>query len=304
VDCFCLGILSTCAAAFYAATGWESSAALEFTFLILATAVNFVALMHTMTCLLRKHSVCTPEPKLSPLSFLSLTHEAIRAHLPTLEFYLRHLDLDDDSEEGNITLQLFVAHYNRFRITFCEHARQEDNLLYRCYRDWFPDHVHGKKYSEDHQRDSQLAYDDLSALVATLLDRLSPHGKDALVELRHELPAFFEHISRHFRGEEENMDPIYKKYIPLELQKQLARDAFVSTSSEKLEVIVPYVLTNLPRHEQRVSYLKSLCPNGRSRSVLSRIGTLIQSCGSGSGSTFPKSFPAAPVDGDETIDCV
>jgi hemerythrin-like domain-containing protein len=226
---------------------------------MIATAVNFVAAMHTMTCLLRKHSVCTPEPKLSPLSFLSLTHDAIRAHLPTLESFLRRLDLDDESEEAHNTLRLFVAHYNLFRVTFCEHARQEDNLLYRCYRDWFPDHVHGKKYSEDHQRDSQLAYEDLSALVETVMDRHSHRRKDALLELRHELPVFFEHISRHFRGEEENMDPICKKYIPLELQKQLARDAFISTPSEKFEVIVPYVLTNLPRHDQRVSYLKSLC---------------------------------------------
>jgi hypothetical protein len=66
-------------------------------------------------------------------------------------------------------------------------------------------------------------------------------------------------LLRHFRGEEENMDPIFKKHIPIELQKHLAREVFKATRSDAWEVIVPYVLTNLPRHEQRVNYLKSLC---------------------------------------------
>ena len=55
------------------------------------------------------------------------------------------------------------------------------------------------------------------------------------------------------------MDPIFKKHLPLALQEQLAREIFLGTPAEQWEVLIPFVLTNLPRHEQRVRYLQSLC---------------------------------------------
>lgn len=257
VDCFSLGMLSTCAATFYVATGWESAAILEFVFLLIATAVNTVAMMHTLTCLMRKHHVCTSEVKLRPLTFLGLAHDAIRCHFPTLQYYLQFLNLDDDSDEAQAILNLFVAHFNRFRIAHGEHARHEDTVLYRTYREYFP--YHGKKWSDEHKQNSDLIDGDWSDLVEAVRDPNSASRREALQELRHELPAFFAHLSRHFRGEEENMDPIFKKHLPLALQEQLAREIFLGTPAEQWEVLIPFVLTNLPRHEQRVRYLQSLC---------------------------------------------
>jgi hypothetical protein len=46
--------------------------------------------------------------------------------------------------------------------------------------------------------------------------------------------------------------------LPLELQKQISRAVFEITPADQWEVIVPFIVNNLPRHLQRVRYLKCL----------------------------------------------
>ena len=45
----------------------------------------------------------------------------------------------------------------------------------------------------------------------------------------------------------------------LELQKQMARECFRLTPASKWETAIPYVIKSLPRHQQRIRFLKSLC---------------------------------------------
>ena len=83
--------------------------------------------------------------------------------------------------------------------------------------------------------------------------------QDSLETLKKELPPFFDHFLEHLKGEEDNLQPIGRKHLPLEVQKQISREAFRITSAEKWEIIIPYIVNNLPRHGQRVRYLKVLC---------------------------------------------
>jgi hypothetical protein len=46
--------------------------------------------------------------------------------------------------------------------------------------------------------------------------------------------------------------------VPLALMKEVSRRVWEITPANRWEVIVPYMVNNLPRHEQRVRYLKVL----------------------------------------------
>lgn len=258
IECFALDMIATCASLFYLLTNWKMSAVLEFVFLTAAALANAVAFLHTLVCLVQKHGVCTPEDKWGPLSFVGLTHNAIRAHLPTLEYYLETIDLSSNAEDAVSNLELFAAHFNRFRIVHDEHLTQETHIVHRVYADFFP--LHGKKFMEDHSEDKVLVRQ-WCVLVDRMLDSdvSLERRKECLAQLRRELPPFLAHLARHFAGEDDNLEPIGRKYLSLEVKKQMSREVWRITPAEKWEVIIPYVLVNLPRQEQRERYIKSLC---------------------------------------------
>ena len=83
--------------------------------------------------------------------------------------------------------------------------------------------------------------------------------KKILPKLQEDFKEFFGHFLEHIHGEEDDLQPIGRKYMPLELQKQMARECFKLTPAENWEIILPYLVNNMPRHQQRVRYLKSLC---------------------------------------------
>jgi len=257
IDCFALDTLAICASLSYLTNGWHVSGILEFFFLALAALANLVALLHTLTNLLRKHVVATPEVRLGPLDFVSLMHNALRANFPKIQYHLHAIDLESDSNEARSNLGLFAAHFNRFRIIQDEHLTVEESVVYKVCSDYFPGH--GKKFTMDH-RDDRVLLVEWCELADIVLDAraMMRDRKEALDRLRGELPAFFSHLLRHFRGEEENLDPIVRKYLPLKLKKNMARDVWRITPAEKWEIIIPFVLVNLPMHEQRVRFLRSL----------------------------------------------
>merc|ERR1712137_908202 len=62
--------------------------------------------------------------------------------------------------------------------------------------------------------------------------------------LRSELPRFLEHFLEHLKGEEENLNPVGRKYVPLALQKELTRKVWELTDATRGEVIIPYIVNN------------------------------------------------------------
>lgn len=255
IDCFALSMLAAGSALFYISNGWLFAAVLEFIFLAVASLANLIALLHTIENLILKSNVATPRKKRNPLQFIGLTHDAILANLPTLLYYLNAIDLDSSSREARDNLGLFAAHFNRYRIHMELHF--EEGLIYKACTDYFPDH--GKKFILDH-RDDRAVLIVWCELANIIINRREPirERQGSLERLRSELPPFFSHLIRHFRGEEENLGPIWRNYFPIELKKQLARDLWRVTPAERWEVIIPFVLVNLSRHEQRICFLRSL----------------------------------------------
>lgn len=119
---------------------------------------------------------------------------------------------------------------------------------------------HGDKWEDDHAKDRILIEKWRHCCNTLLNTSTSAQEKTHMLNQLHvDIPLFLSHFLEHLQGEEDHLNPIGKRYIPLELQKQLARKAFEITSAEHWEVILPYLINNLPRTGQRVRLLKTLC---------------------------------------------
>eukprot|EP00538_Stauroneis_constricta_P000528 CAMPEP_0119546512 /NCGR_PEP_ID=MMETSP1352-20130426/899_1 /TAXON_ID=265584 /ORGANISM="Stauroneis constricta, Strain CCMP1120" /LENGTH=996 /DNA_ID=CAMNT_0007591223 /DNA_START=151 /DNA_END=3141 /DNA_ORIENTATION=+ len=257
IGCFSLDVLAACGALFYTLTNFRAAETLCYIFLVAASFANFVNLMHTLLGIAQRRGVFTPEVKWGPLSFMKLTHEAFRGNMDKMRKTLDVLDVNDDSAEMRDNLGLFAAHLNRFSILHEEHSKHEDDVIFKMFNDWFNEHA--KKYNNDHDGYHRV-FEEVSQAANQLLDMTLSLGvrQDALDVLKRILPPFFDDFEEHLQGEEDNLVCIGRKHIPLELQKQMSRKVFEITDATNWEIIIPYVLNNLPRHMQRVRYLKVL----------------------------------------------
>ncbi|CAB9507889.1 Glutaredoxin-C4 [Seminavis robusta] len=257
IGCFALGALAACSALMYAIYGYNALENLMITALIMASVANGVCFLHTLASLSRRRGVFTPEQKWGPLSFMKLTHEAIRGNMETMRSSLDTLDLNDKSDAARDHLAVFAAHFNRLCIVHDEHSKHEDQVIFKEFNDWFSKHA--KKYNDDHEDfHAKIAYFKNLANLLLNTNIAKERRQSALDTLKKDLPPFLDYFLVHLKGEEDNLNPIGRKYLPLQVQKQISRKVFQITASENWEVIIPYVINNLPRHVQRVRYLKVL----------------------------------------------
>ena len=256
-ECFAIDTIAICACLFYYMNGWQFSQTMQFVFLSIASIANICAFWGTFSAIIRERGVFTPEAKWGPLSFMKLTHEAIRGHMDSLRHYIDVVDVEDDAPEARENLGLFAAHFNRFCIVHEEHAKHEDEVIFKMFNDWFPDHA--KKWNDDHAEDT-IKLESWRKLANNTLDTsLDIAGrKAAMDELRADLPAFFEHFEEHLVGEEDNLNPIGRKYLPISLMIEMSRKVWDITDAKRWEVIIPFIILGLPRHPMRVRYLKIL----------------------------------------------
>lgn len=225
-----------------------------------AAVANLVALLHTTVALIHRRVFFTPMEKWGPLSFFKLTHEAFRGAIPKLVKALAAIDLDQQSPAlVQDQLELFAANYSMFVAVHKEHAKHEDTVIFKTFNDFFPGH--GKEYTEDHEED-RIQMEEIHARINKLLDGSLTSDKEKrshLSQLQQDMTLFFDDFLTHIRGEEDNLQPIGRKYMPLELQKQMARQCFHLTDASQWEILIPFVLHSVPRHMQRVRFVKSLC---------------------------------------------
>lgn len=265
--CFALDTLAMNASLFYYSTSsWYFAQELELAALSLATIANVVALLHTVNALYWRRDICTPDVKWGPLSFMKLTHHAMRSSLSTLRFHLEAMDLNHANvvneatsrDEGIEQVRLFAAHFNRFRIVFEENTHQKEEVLFRAYSDYFPRHPRKFRAKLGKFQEQMIEW---CKLAGQLVNRHQPFEvrREAMKILKTELPTFFTRFREHTRGEDENLTPICNKYFSVAHAKDIASEIWRTTSVEKWEAIVPFVLLNLPRQDQRVIFLKSLC---------------------------------------------
>jgi tellurite resistance protein TehA-like permease len=233
IICFSLDILSAAASFFYTTNGWYIGLIAEMCTIVIAGWAHAVVFMHTLACLIRKHGVCTSADKWGPLSLIRIVHQAMRGNIPTLQFYLSIIDLDDASPESRDNLGLFAAHFNRFRIIHEEHSLH-DEILFTAIRELFP--RRGRKCEKDH-RELNSSMMEFSSMINMVLDPdvALDRRKEIVSELKLEFPLFLKRYERHLLGEEYDMLPIGEKYIPVSWAVELVREMWKITPPEKWE---------------------------------------------------------------------
>jgi hypothetical protein len=257
IGCFALDALAAAAALFYAVTDFNAAQTLMFIGLTMAAIANLVNFLFTMTAIVRRRGVFTPEDKWGPLSFMKLTHQAFRGNMNTMKRSLEVLDITDTSDEMKDNLNMFAAHLNRLCIMHDEHSKHEDEVIFKVFNDYY--HDHALKFNQDHDSfhifvaELRVHANNLLNTKLGMADRLT-----AMTAIKDIMPGFFADFELHMKGEEDNLNPIGKKQLPLEVQKQISRQVWNITSAEHWELVIPYVINNLPRHMQRVRYLKVL----------------------------------------------
>ena len=184
---------------------------------------------------------------------MKLTHEAFRGAIPKLVSSLDSMVASDVE-----SIKVFAALYSQFCIVHEEHANAEDKVIFKTFNDFFENHA--KKWNDDHAEDHKKM-DDWHKVINVALNpsATADEKKTAVERLKKELPGFFTHFEQHMLGEEDNLQPIGRKHLPLEIQKQISRKCFELAPANRLEVMIPFVVNNAPREQQRIRYLKALC---------------------------------------------
>jgi hypothetical protein len=87
-------------------------------------------------------------------------------------------------------------------------------------------------------------------------DKQAASSEALLKVLKLNLPSLINHILAHLRNEEEDITPVVRKYFPIELQKKLVNEAYAVTSGDEWNVILPFVVKNLPMLPWKVKFIQ------------------------------------------------
>lgn len=139
-----------------------------------------------------------------------------------------------------------------------EHSKHEDLVIFKTFNDYFPEHA--TKWNTDHE-EHHTKFHKWTDLANQMLDKTLDiqTRKAALDEIKGDLPGFLVELEEHLVGEELNLQPVGRKHIPLAITMDISRKVWDLTPANKWEIIIPFVLNNVPRQMQRVRYLKVLC---------------------------------------------
>jgi tellurite resistance protein TehA-like permease/hemerythrin-like domain-containing protein len=197
-------------------------------------------------------SLFTPRPKWGPLSTFKLLHECLRHAIPKQAGIFAALSAKDSN-----AVEFALADLQALLVTFLEHSRHEDTILFPRVRRFFPglnldaEAEHGRLHSQVHTLQS-----------AVTRYAQSDKGEAAAQELLNSVNAVFPEwqsaVEQHLRKEEQTFTVVVRKYFPLEYQIEVSREVFDSTSAESWRVVLPFVVNNLPHYTWKVRYVKAL----------------------------------------------
>mmetsp|Transcript_13654 Transcript_13654/g.43079 ORF Transcript_13654/g.43079 Transcript_13654/m.43079 type:complete len:611 (-) Transcript_13654:65-1897(-) len=227
----------------------EWSLAIAYLVMIAASSTAAVFTLHTATAIIRKQ-VFRPDVKWGPLSFMKMTHEAFRGATPALLATCENMSTGEGKEAS---VQAFAIKWRLFKMMHDEHSAHEDTVIFKLFNDLFPGVA--ARWNHDHEAD-HATLDQLSALVEAAASASGDRG-GAVRELQRRVPEFVQHLEEHLRGEEDNLNPVGRKHVPLALMKVLVSRCWELTPAERWQELVPWVVSNLPNNVMRARFLKT-----------------------------------------------
>lgn len=216
--------------------------------LALASGATAVLALQTLRELILRR-VFVADAKYGPLSQQVLTHEAFRGAIPRL---LAALDVLDPSRPAPAVAADFARQFRRFAAAHTWHAAHEEQVLFKTFEDYFPGVA--QKYSADHAADGPKLAAWADAVAA--LEAGGAGWAPALATLRAELPAFTAELAEHLIGEETELQPVGRKHVPIDVQKEVMRKIFEMTPATVLADFFPWCVSNMPLTGQRVKFCR------------------------------------------------
>ncbi|KAA8499144.1 S-type anion channel SLAH3 [Porphyridium purpureum] len=252
---FSLDVLAIAAIMFYSLE--QTTDLMHGIYILLVSAANvaaFVILLQTITGILRGRRF-RPEDKWGPLSMMKLTHEALRETiLPELKRAAENVTPNDVA-----SVVALMEQWRCVNVIHDEHSKAEDKVIFKEFNDWFP--AVAQRWNMDHDDDHKVIAE-MRSKILRLMDmtkRGDSSGDDAVQlaeSIRRDIPAFIDHMNEHLRGEEDHLNPVGRKHIPLALQKLLVERVWDMTPADRWAEYIPWIVNGLPLHGQRVRFTK------------------------------------------------
>jgi len=197
-------------------------------------------------------SLFTPRPKWGPLSTFKLLHECLRFTIKKQADILAALSAKDSN-----AVEFAAAELNALVITFLEHSRHEDHILFPRIRRFFP--ALNQEADEEHDRlhnQTNTLQQAMSAYNSS--DKSAASAQAFLSSVNSVMGEWQTAVDAHLRNEEQTMTVVVRKYFPLEYQIEVAKEVFDTTSGDTWRVMLPFVVNNLPHYVWKVRYVKAL----------------------------------------------
>lgn len=249
----------------------ESSAPSElFTTLCIITGVIACASMavcgaHTLSMIFDL-SLWTPRQKWGPVSFMKLTHEALRVGIPKINTILNGMD---PNTINPVAIDNLLTELDGFFTTYAEHGRHEDDVLFPKVRRYFPNL--NPKMNEEHEYEHRVLDEMLNEIQnyrqvhassseegkIEVGDDSTDAAKLLLNFLRTTFPGFGDHLQAHLRNEENTVTVAMRKYVPIDYQREITKEVFDMTSGKAWSVVMPWVIEHLPVPAWKARYVKT-----------------------------------------------
>ncbi len=202
------------------------------------------------------------DAKYGPLSQQILTHEAFRAAGARLTAAVGALDPGKTGNVNQAALADFALQFRRYRMAHAWHAEQEESVIFHEFESYVPE-LCSRQHTE--HADHEAVMERWAAAIEALEASTDPENTkkdssgtvtDSVNLLMTEIPAFIIDFEAHLVGEEEHLQRGGRKHLNLDLQKQMIRKIWDSTPIEVWTEFFPFVVANLPMHQQRVKFIR------------------------------------------------
>jgi len=196
----------------------------------------------------------TMDQKYGPLSQQILTHEAFRGAAGKLHEALKMLNMSGHKINPG-ALQNFALLFRRFRLVHTWHAVHEEEVIFKEFEKFVPGAC--SRQHKEHHRDEILMQRWNACLEILEGGEVGKPTTMALDILQKEIPQFLIDFEDHLQGEEMHLQRLGRKSICYDLQKDMIRRIWDMTPIKVWEEFLPFVVQNVPMHQQRVKFVRA-----------------------------------------------
>jgi hemerythrin-like domain-containing protein len=217
-------------------------------FVYLASYAAALVGLHTLRKLLDVE-LFVPQMKWGPMSFMKLTHEALREGIQKVTEMLEQIE---NAEDANI-LDLVSTEFTGLLNVLSIHAKHEESIIFPELERLFPG-ISKTVHSE------HVEIEEVEAYIADYLKNLHKNrleDKSSVLAFKTKAVEWLNTLKQHLRDEEVSVTQVVRKYTTSEHQKKIVTDCYDATSSEEIEVFIPWVLNHLRMSPMRTKFIKT-----------------------------------------------